>query len=116
MAKNWVTIETVNNIPKENISNNNKKKREASFRILIDNSKSLSIPEMKKRSQKLYEIEKAKEDNLLEAFNDKRLKSKNLIQQALRIKKERAAFIEKNKSAKQNKKEVSNNEATEKAV
>ena len=56
----------------------------------IRNVKSLKIEELKKHGDELYDIHVAKEENLISAYNDKRLKSKALIKQAKKIIKKRA--------------------------
>ena len=121
MAKGWSKINTVNDII-DNSTVREKETREQSFKLLINNTKTLSIKKLKEKSDELFKVEKAKEDSLLAAFDNKQLKSKQLIKQALRIKKERAKID--NKNAKQYSKNTSaqdkvvqeNNEVTEEAV
>ena len=78
-------------------------------------TETLSVPDLKKKSIELYNQQKEKEDNLLQAYEDKRLKSEKAIKQAIRIKKER---IKKQNDAKQDTEKVSNdkNETTESSV
>ena len=94
MAKGWTTIETVNSV-KNTETKTEKIKRLQNFNKLIDKTKQLDKIELKKHG-----------DNLLNAFDEKKLKSDKLIKQALRIKKER----DKHKNAKQNTRKVSSNE------
>ena len=75
----------------------------------------LTVADMKKKSSELYNAQKQKENSLLQAFDDKKLKSEKAIKQAIRIKKERA---KRQNDAKQNTEKASNekNEATESTV
>lgn len=106
MEKKWTTIETVNSI-KNTETKSDKIKRMKNFDNLIHNTKILSKEDLKKHGDDLFTEKKNAEDQLLEAYNDKKLKSKKLIKQALRIKKER----NKNKNAKQNTRKVSDGKA-----
>lgn len=109
MAKNWVKVETVNDAP--NIETYVEKKRKFSdFNKMIRNTKTKKAHEIMKENEELYEQKVANEDALLAAFEDKKLKSKTLIKQALRIKKERTEAAEKAaKDAKQKSKTTSDN-------
>lgn len=106
MGKGWTTIETVNSV-KNNETKTEKIKRMQNFSKVIDNTKSLQLKDLKKHGDDLYATQKNAENELLQAYNDKKLKSKKLIKQALRIKKERA----KSKDAKQNTRKVSDGKA-----
>ena len=66
----------------------------------IKTVKSLKLDEMKKHGDELYDIHVAKEDNLINAYNDKRLKSKALIKQAKKIIKKRAEALVADPEAK----------------
>lgn len=105
MAKGWTTIETVNSV-KNTETKTEKIKRLQNFNKLIDKTKQLDKIELKKHGDNLFTEKKSMEDNLLNAFDEKKLKSDKLIKQALRIKKER----DKYKNAKQNTRKVSSNE------
>lgn len=108
MAKGWITIETVNSIKKNAETPAQKQRRLRNMDNLTRNIKRLSIEELKKNSEELYQKQRAEEDKLLQAFAEKRVKSKAAIKQALRIKKERAAAEKHVKnSAKQNTETVS---------
>lgn len=102
MGKEWTTIETVNSV-KNTETKAEKIKRMQNFNKVIDNTKILSMKELKKHGDDLYADKKAVEDNILNAYNEKKLKSNKLKKQALRIKKER----DKSKNAKQNTRKVS---------
>lgn len=125
MAKGWISLTTVNTAPKSAETAAQRRQRDRSFSNLIRNTKSLSVEDLKKQSDELYAKQRAEEDKLLQAFAEKKVKSKTAIKQALRIKKERAAAEKRAKnSAKQNTNTVSDNagvdtgitETTEKAV
>lgn len=108
MAKDWVRIDT---IYKENNPKTKAEQQKASrkYKSLMAKTKTLPIIEIKKRSIELFNKNKAEEDNLLQAYEDKRLKSKKAIKQAIRIKKERA---KRKNSAKQDTEKVSTNKET----
>lgn len=98
MAKGWTTVGEPINKGKHKTYN-----KSWNFNDLIRNTKSLSIEDLKKRSEEIYDKEIAEENKLLSAFNEKILKSKTAINKALRIKKERAAAAKRNKKvAEQN--------------
>ena len=102
MGREWTTIETVNSVPKSE-TKAEKTRRVKNFNKLIDNTKSLDLKDLKKHGDDLYATQKNSDEALLQAFEDKKLKSKKLIKQVLRIKKER----DKVKNAKQNTRKVS---------
>lgn len=106
MGKEWTTIETVNSVYKAE-TKTEKTHKIKNFNKLIDNTKSLKLEDLKKHGDNLYTTQKNAENDLLQAYNDKKLKSKKLIKQALRIKKER----DKIKNAKQNTRKVSDGKA-----
>ena len=114
MAKNWIKIDTIyslKNSPETKAEQRRKSKR---YKSLMAKTESLSIPDIRKNSVILYNEQKQKENSLLQAYDDKKLKSENAIKQAIRIKKERA---KRQNSAKQDMEKVSNNnETTESTV
>lgn len=125
MAKGWTSLITINTAPKSAETAAQRRQRDKSFSNLIRNTKSLSVEDLKKQSDELYAKQRAEEDKLLQAFAEKKVKSKTAIKQALRIKKERAAAEKRAKnSAKQNTNTVSDKagvdtgiaETTEQAV
>lgn len=92
MAKGWTHFASINepsSPDKRTVIHN-----EQGFNKLIKNTKILSAIDLKKESDALYEKQINYENNLLEAFADKRLKSKALIKQALKIKKIKAKELE----------------------
>lgn len=100
MAKGWKRISTVNdNINAETAAQ--KQHREQAFANAIHNMKTFTLEDLKKHSDDLCAEKEAKDTKILEAFNEKKLKSKGLIKYALQIKKER----EKAKKKKAQKKE-----------
>jgi hypothetical protein len=62
--------------------------------------------ELKRSSEVAYATKMNEEEKLLQAFNDKKVKSKAAIKQALRIKRERAAAEKKAQEQKENPKSV----------
>ena len=108
MAKDWIQIDTIYKEPspktKAELARASK-----NYKKLMAKTKTLSVADMRKQSVNNYYDQKAKEDNLLEAFADKRLKSEKAIKQAIRIKKERA---KQQNSAKQDMEKVSTPEET----
>ena len=78
MAKNWVKIKTVNDV----VDSMESRKIDRNMNHLIDITPSLSLDNLKKEQDLLYKNEKIKEDNLIAAYKDKKLKSKRLIKKA----------------------------------
>lgn len=113
MAKNWIKIDTIYSL--QSPKTREERMREArNFKRLMAKTETLSAFDLKKKSIENYNQNKEKEDSLLKAFDDKKLKSENAIKQAIRIRKER---MKKNKSAKQSTEKVSdNNETTDSSV
>lgn len=112
MPKGWVKVETVNNIT-NNETNAEKNRREKNFSQLIRNTKVKTGIQLNKESDELYAQKIAEEDSLLAAFEDKRLKSKKLIKQALRLKKERASAAEKASKTTEQKSQTTTNDKDE---
>ncbi len=78
-----------------NMSNSPRTKAERVRNDRITNNaiktvKSLKLDEMKKHGDELYDIKVLHENALLDAYKEKRLKSKNLIKQAKKLIKKRA--------------------------
>ena len=114
MAKDWTTVETIYSLKNKPKTKAEQRREAKTYKSLMAKTETLTVPEIKKRSAAAYNEQKAKEDNLLQAYENKKLKSENAIKQAIRIKKERAKL--KN-SAKQNKEKVSEvTETTESTV
>lgn len=88
MAKGWTHFATINGPEKSD--KRTVIKNEQGFNNLIRNTKTLSVVDLKKESDELYDKVVAEEDKLLAAFADKKIKSKAAIKQALKIKKARA--------------------------
>ena len=89
MAKGWTKIETVND-NKSVESTSQKQRNLRNFANAIRNTKSLSPEDLKKRSDEHFAAKNAEDAKLLEAFDSKKLKSKNAIKRALQLKKEQA--------------------------
>ena len=105
MAKGWRNFATINDLSTKE-EKHTTFKREEKFRNGIKNIKILSIEDLKKESDELYDKKIAEEDKLLTAFTDKRIRSKEAIKQALKIKKIR-------EKAKNNKSESESNKIVE---
>ena len=98
MAKGWTRISTINDtINAETAAQ--KQHREQQFATAIHNVKSLSLEDLKKHSDEVYASIEADKTQLLDAFNEKKLKSKTAIKRALQVKKEREV-AEKKKTQK----------------
>lgn len=104
MAKGWTVLQTVNSnnyIPNSNAEKirNNKKFntmiKKAENAILKDPEQ--DIKRIKKEGEDLYLAKVGREDQLIEAYKEKRLKSKAIIKEAKRIIKERAEAEKKKK-------------------
>ena len=109
MAKNWIKIDTIYSpiAPETREERQRKTKR---YNHLMATTETLSAKDLKKQSIALYNEQKEKENSLLQAYDDKKLKSEKAIKQAIRIKKERAK--KQQNSAKQNTEKVSENKET----
>ena len=112
MAKGWTSIETIYSLKNKPKTQAEKRKEAKSYKRLMSTTKTLSVADLKKQSKEFYKQNKEKEDNLLQAFEDKKLKSKNAIKQAIQIKKK----SEKKNDAKQDIEKVSNNETMDSTV
>lgn len=73
-------------------------KHEEKARKIIRNVKTLKLDEMKKHGDDLYEIHLVNEKALIDAFKDKKLKSKRLIKKAKKIIKRRKEDSKKEKA------------------
>ena len=114
MAKNWIKIDTIYSLKNSPETKEEQRRKSKLFKSMMSKIESLPVSEMKKRSVELYNKHKEEENKLLQAYEDKKLKSEKAIKQAIRIKKERAKL--KN-SAKQDKEKVSKTtETTESTV
>lgn len=109
MAKNWETIETVYSLKNKPETLAERRRKTKIFNKMMKTTPTLTAMELRKRSVENYNKKKAEEDNLLQAFSEKRLKSEKAIKQAIRIKKEREKRIA---SAKQDTEKVSINKET----
>ena len=103
MAKGWSTIYTnKDTTPATTI------KAERHFNNTIRNTPSLPVEKLKANSEAAYVKKIAEEDKLLDAFDNKLLKSKNAIKQAIQLKKEREAAAKKQKAETEAPQEVAN--------
>ena len=72
-----------------------KLKRDRIAQKMIRHVESMNLKDMKKHGDDVYAAYLANETSLIEAFNNKQLKSKNLIKKAKKIIKRREENIEK---------------------
>ncbi len=87
MSKKWETISLSTNIVEDS---QERKKRVKKFDNIIRKIPSkVDVEVLGKENVALYEAHKAQEDNLLQAYLDKKLKSPALIKRAKQIKKAR---------------------------
>lgn len=87
MSKKWKTIR---NDTSKKSTKEERVRQDRGFTNLINNTKTLSVKDLKTESKELYAAKIAEEDKLLEAFDNKKLKSGEAVRKALRIKKDRA--------------------------
>ena len=112
MAKDWIQIDTIYT-EKDPKTRAERAKASKKYKSLMAKTHTLSVADLKKQSNELYHEQKMKEEHLLEAFKDNRLKSEKAIKQAIRLKKER---MRKKNNTKQDTDKVSENETTESSV
>lgn len=74
-----------------------KLKRDRLAQKMIKNVEVMNLKDMKKHGDEVYDAHVANETALIEAFNNKQLKSKNLIKRAKKIIKKREEFASKKK-------------------
>ena len=98
MAKGWEHFSTVNDAKVENVET--KRTRQKQTAKIMRTTPTLSEEELKKASNERYAIKVAKEDSLVAAYDEKKLKSKRLIRQARYIKKTREEAEKKAAEAK----------------
>lgn len=112
MAKGWKTILTNTSDTKaEPKAIAVKKARYAD--TLMRSTKKKDQEALKKEGEDLFHKSNFEKDHLIDAFDNKRVKNKDAIKRAIRIKKERAAVEAKKKDAKQKSKTTSNKEVTD---
>lgn len=96
MPKGWTHVST--NVNTTKTETRGKEQRAAK---IIKNTRSKSYEDLKKESNAAYEAVEARKADLLQAYEDKKLKSKALIKEAQAIKKAQAEkAAKKNKAAK----------------
>lgn len=95
MPKGWTHVSTNANITRTETKG--KKQRAAK---IIRNTCSKSYEDLKKEANAAYEVAEVRKADLLQAYEDKKLKSKALIKEAQAIKKTQAEkATKKNKNA-----------------
>ena len=96
MPKGWTHVST--NVNTTKTETKGKKQRAAK---IIRNTCSKSYEDLKKEANAAYEVAEVRKADLLQAYEDKKLKSKALIKEAQAIKKAQAEkAAKKNKAAK----------------
>lgn len=83
----WTTIYTNAMTP------SNKNSHKVSY--FVKNTTSKTLEELKKAGEKAFAAEESRKDSLVQAYEDKKLKSKALIKEAQAVKKARAKAAEK---------------------
>lgn len=91
MPAGWTLVGTNDLSFESTETKRDKVRREQKFRNAIHNIVERSIEQMQEDSEKSYSAQKDTENKLLQAYNDKKLKSKNLIKKAKSLKKEKNA-------------------------
>ena len=91
MANGWKTAFTINGSNTESTT----PKQEHHFKNTIRNTKSPTIEALKAESEVAYTNKQIAEQNLLDAFEQKKVKSKTAIKKALQLQKEKAAAEKK---------------------
>jgi len=76
MAKGWKNIPTVNDVEKTEFKGNKV------FERLMSKTPKRNLDELKEHNDKAFEKQKAEDDKLLDAFANKKLKSKAAIKRA----------------------------------
>ena len=105
MAKGWIVVKTVNDVEVKPKTVSEKYRNSRDYEKLMAKTKKLKWEDLKKEGEELHALQIAKEENIVNAFNDKRLKSKELIKQARKL------------AQKKNKKDTSSNtDGTDSAV
>lgn len=100
MPKGWTLVGT-NALEFGNTETRQERiRREQKFNNAIRNAKSQSVEDMKKESDKLFDAKNADNAQLLQAFKDKKLKSKALIKRAKALKKKEKEAAQKAAEAK----------------
>lgn len=94
MAKGW-TLFTIGEIKEDTRSTQQKRHEEKKFSNAIRNEKTLKYEELVEQSVKREAAKTAREDQLVKAYEEKKLKSKALIKETQAIIKKRQKKAEK---------------------
>lgn len=103
MAKGWTKVKTVNDAPVNKESAADKRKRIHEFENTLRNTPVMSEDELKKHGIQLGNAKEERENSLVQAYEDKRLKSAKAIKEAQRIIRAREKAKEKKEKASENK-------------
>lgn len=98
MAKGWTTF-TFGEVTADTRSTQQKRYDERKFSKAIKNTKTLKYFELVEQSEKRDAAKVANENQLVQAYNDKKLKSATLIKQAQAILKKREKQTKNTKKA-----------------
>lgn len=99
MAKGWTTIVTINDVPKGELKTAAWKAFENKHR----NDKPMKAEDLKKAGNQRFREKMAHQEQLIEAYNEKKLKSKDLIREArsiIKAREEAAKKLAEKKAAK----------------
>ena len=86
MAKGWTKVKTINDIPSKTKDSKNSDRQAQN---IIRNTKTLKYDDLFNETIENYEKKKAEENFLLSGFEEKKLKSKQLIKQATSLSKQK---------------------------
>ena len=98
MPKGWTFMKG-----NTNVSRTETRGKDQRVRRIVENVRSKSYEELKKDADTAYEVAEARKASLLQAYEDKKLKSKALIKEAQAIKKEQAKAAERAAKKKEKK-------------
>lgn len=101
MSKTWTELSTVNDTPKSKATREEKYRKMRQVDNFIRNTPSLKVEKLKENGDLHYNQYISENEALLDAFENKRLKSKALIRQAIKYKKDKAKAEEKGQAETQ---------------
>lgn len=94
---NWKTIPTINDTTITKTKSD--RQTSTSFNKLMKTTPTRDVEQLKKHSEELFDAQKLEDDKLLDAFTNKKLKSKAAIKKALGLAKKRNDAGKKNDKA-----------------
>lgn len=99
MAKDWTQIYSNGIEDKQSIQE--KKRMDKKRNLLIRNTKTLTVEQLKKEGDTLYAQKMAEEDRLIQLVSDGKVTKKNLVEKVALIKADREKKKNKNKPQKE---------------